>query len=410
MTFISVRRGVLVLCAVLIWPLTASAQDDHTAHGAAPQAVAPAAGTSTRWEWTAGANAFFGFNYQRRKFRDFNTWESQNWFMAHGRRQVASGTLVLSSMSSLEALTLRDLGSPQVFQTGETFRDAPLIDYQHPHDLFMGLGAEFTRPVGPVVVSAALEPVGSPALGPIAFMHRPSAVENPQAPLSHHHLDSTHITPGVVRGGVGAGPWRVEGSWFRGREPDEDRLDIDLGALDSTSARLSWTRGPWSAQVSAAQLTQPERLAPYDARKLSASVAFTSTGERSIAWLAAFGQNREVHGNLEAYLFEATARLSAANVVYTRIESVAKSILDAGFHPPNTFHRHRQSQVGALTAGYVRDLARTRAGVFGAGGDVTGYLVPSNLREPYGSPVSFHLFLRYRAARPAGTGAPIHVH
>jgi len=223
-------------------------------------------------------------------------------------------------------------------------------------------------------------------------------------------MDSTHITPGVVRGGIAAGDWRAEASWFRGREPDENRLDLDLGALDSTAARLSWTHGPWSAQLSGAMLTQPELLAPYDARRLSASLAYAIGDDtRGIAWLAAFGQNREIHGNLEAYLFEANIRASARTTVYTRVESVAKSILDAGFHPPNLFHRHRQSQVGAFTIGYVRDVLRTRAGGFGAGVDVTGYHVPANLAEPYGSPVSFHMFLRYRAPRlPAG--APVHVH
>ena len=118
-------------------------------------------------------------------------------------------------------------------------------------------------------------------------------------------------------------------------------------------------------------------------KELTASVAY-SVGDdtRGIAWLAAFGQNREIHGNLEAYLFEANVRASATTTVYTRVESVAKSILDAGFHPPNAFHRHRQSQVGALTVGYVRDVLRTRAGGFGAGVDVTGYLVPC---EPRGT-------------------------
>lgn len=108
-------------------------------------------------------------------------------------------------------------------------------------------------------------------------------------------------------------------------------------------------------------------------------------------------------------MFEATIRTSTETTLYTRMESVAKSILDAGFHPPNAFHRHRQSQVGPLTVGYVRNVLRTRAGGFGAGVDVTGYLVPSNLKEPYGSPVSFHVFLRYRAPRPPA-GTPAHAH
>jgi hypothetical protein len=398
--------AALVVFALAVAGTEARAQDEHAAHAAASQA-APA---TPAWQWTVDSNAFLGFNYQYRKFRDFNAWESQNWLMATGRRAAARGTLVVSSMLSLEAFTLRDIGSPQVFQTGETFRGAPLIDYQHPHDLFMGLGAEYTHSVGRITLSGALDVVGSPSLGPMVFMHRPSAIENPQAPLSHHYMDSTHITPGVVRGGMAAGDWRAEGSWFRGREPDENRLDIDLGALDSTAARLWWSHGVWSAQVSGAWLTQPEFLVPYDAKRLSASLAYSVGDEtRGVAWLAAFGQNREIHGNLEAYLFEATIRASGKTTVYTRVESVAKSILDAGFHPPNLFHRHRQSQVAALTIGYVRDVLRTRAGGFGAGVDVTGYLVPSNLQEPYGSPVSFHLFLRYRAPRPPA-GAPVHVH
>jgi hypothetical protein len=330
--------------------------------------------------------------------------------MGAARRGVGRGTVMVTSMVSLEALTLRDIGSPQVFQTGETFRQAPLLDYQHPHDLFMGIGAQYSRPAGRATLLGSVDLVGSPSLGPVAFMHRPSAVDNPQAPLSHHYMDSTHITPGVVRGGIGLGAWRAEASWFRGREPDENRLDLDLGALDSTAARVSWNRGPWSAQISGGMLTQPELLAPYDAKRLTASLAYSSGDDTSgLAWLVSFGQNREIHGNLEAYLFEANLRVTPKTTIYTRAESVAKSILDAGFHPPGAFHRHRQSQVGALTVGYVRDVLRNRAGGFGAGVDVTGYLVPANLEEPYGSPMSSHVFLRYRAPRPQ-PGAPAHVH
>ena len=153
---------------------------------------------------------------------------------------------------------------------------------------------------------------------------------------------------GVVRGGVEAGAWRVEGSWFHGREPDDDRTDLDLGPLDSGAVRVAWTRGEWSAQASAAFLEEPEAVTPFDAKKLTASLARTSASGR-IAWMAAFGQKREIHGNLEAYLFEANIRATPSNIVYARAESVAKDILDAGFHP-GAFHRHRQSQVGALTA------------------------------------------------------------
>jgi hypothetical protein len=350
---------------------------------------------SAGWHWTGDANVFVGFNYQMREFRDFHAWESQNWLMGEGTHPLARGTFRLMTMASLEPFTLKKIGSPQVFQTGETFRGAPLIDYQHPHDLFMALGADYARTAGAVSYAVGADIVGSPTLGPTAFMHRPSAYGNPEAPLAHHFMDSTHVTPGVVRVGVAVKGWGMESSAFRGKEPDERRTDLDLGALDSYALRLSWTRGPWAAQASGARLHLPEAITPYDADKLTASVAYTNADRRVTAWMLGFGQNREIHGNFEAYLFEATIRASARSIVFTRAESVDKDILDAGFHPRGVFHRHRHSQVGALTVGYLLNVLQTRAGMFGIGADITGYSVPLNLKEPYGSPSSYHVFLHY---------------
>jgi hypothetical protein len=359
---------------------------------ASPESTSSA---STAWTWRTGASVFFGVNHQRRAFRDFTAWESQNWWMAMAERRTPAASINVSAMLSLEPYTIKDIGSPQVFQTGETFRGAPLIDYQHPHDLIMQLGATVSRRLGSVTLLGSAFVIGAPALGPTVFMHRASAAGNPQAPLSHHYLDSSHITPGVVTAGVERGPWRFEGSWFQGLEPDENRLDLDIASPDSWSTRLSWMRGPWQAQVSAARLTRPERVTPYDADKLTASVAFASkSGARSFDWFAGFGQKREVHGNLEAYMLEAVAHLTRRHGIYTRLESVAKDVLDSGFHP-GVFHRHRQSQVGAFTAGYLHTLREIPAGTLSAGADVTGYRVPANLSESYGSPASFHVFLRF---------------
>jgi hypothetical protein len=386
--------GCGVAMLMLVSTLRAFAQQPHD-----HQTMA----ATTTWRWQVDASMFLGLNHQERKFRDFTVWEAQNWLMAGGERDLNGSRLRLNAMLSFESLTLRDIGSPQVFQTGETYLGGALIDYQHPHDLLMELGADVRVPVGAVALIAGADLIGSPTLGPPAFMHRPSAAFNPQAPLAHHHLDATHITPGVVRGGLAGGAWTVEGSWFRGREPDEDRLDVDLGALDSYAVRVSWAKGPWSAQASGGWLTKPELITPFDATRLTASLSYN--GGR-LAWMAAFGQNREIHGNLEAYLLEASWRKTPRDALYTRVESVAKDILDAGFHPVGTFHRHRQSQISAATVGYVRDLIQNRFGAFGVGADLTGYVVPLNLREAYGSsPLSVHAFIRYRA-RPNGA----HVH
>jgi len=389
-------RAIAVMCAMSLCLATTAAVAQSHDHQHTTDAPA-----FTAWQWTGDASAFFGFNDQERKFRDFTAWESQNWMMGQGRRAMHRGTVQLTTMLSLEPFTIADLGSPQVFQTGETFGGAPLIDYQHPHDLLMALGGTYTHPWSRGTWNLSAAVVGSPAFGPAPFMHRASAIDNPHAPLSHHYLDSMHITPGVVSGGVTMGSWSVGSSWFRGAEPDENRTDLDLGTLDSYSLQLGWTHGPWSAQISGAELTMPEILTPYDAKRLSASVTYAQTTGRHVAWTAAFGQKREIHGNLEAYLVEGSMQVTERHIVYMRAESVAKDILDAGFHPRGVFHRHRQSQVGALTLGVIRDIWITRVGRVGLGADATGYLVPDNLTFAYGSPTSFHVFVRVRTDRDA---------
>ena len=352
--------------------------------------------SSDAWQWGIEGNAFVGYNYQLRKFTDFDEFESQNWLMTSLSKVFSGGSSVhVIGMFSFEPFTLQDLGSPQVFQTGETFNNAPLIDYQHPHDLIMNLGAEYSHGFGATTVTVAGYAVGPAPLGPPVFMHRPSASENPQSPLSHHYQDSTHVTPGVMSIGVERAGFGIEAGAFHGQEPDEDRLDLDTAALDSYSVRASWADGPWQFQVSGGHLKTPERKSPYDENRLTASAAYFKGDEnRSTAWLAAFGQNREVFGNLESYLFEAQKR-AGRDAFYMRAETVAKDILDAGFHPIGVAHTHRQSQVSALTLGYLRDFVNRSFGRFGIGGDVTGYLVPDNLEESYGSPWSFHVFLRY---------------
>jgi len=363
--------------------------------GAQAEHVHPA--DSATWTWSWDARVFAGWNYQQRKFRDFQEIESQNWFMGAGEREGLGGRLLVHTMISLEPFTIQPLGSPQVFQTGETYRQAPLIDYQHPHDLFMGLSVRWTRPLASGRVFAEAAPVGAPAIGPAVFMHRPSAAENPSAPLGHHQFDATHITHGVVTAGVERYGIMLEGSWFRGAEPDENRKDIDLGALDSYSGRLSWRRRGWDAQFSGAHLENPEWIHPFaDVTRLTASIGFTRADGR-LAALAAWGQNREIHGTLDAYLLEATLRPQTQHTLYARAELTTKDILNAGGrHTAGVLHFHPLSRVGVLTGGYVFDVVQSRAGLVGIGGDVSVYRVPSNLTENYGTPVSFHLFLRYR--------------
>ena len=352
------RLSPFVLVLILLAGVPATAQDPVTApapvhvHGAAP---GPGAGESASWTWSPDANVFFGYNYQQREFRDQSAWESQNWFMLHGERPLGPGAFRLESMISLEPFTMRGIGSPQLFQTGESYQMGPLIDRQHPHDLFMELGAIYRLrgPRATIIMSADL--VGPAALGPTPFMHRESARNNPQAPLSHHQLDSTHITPGVLTGGIETGSVTLLASWFRGQEPDEHRLNIARPWLDSWSVQGKWQRGPWMAQVSGGILHEPAWFEPYDIPRITASIEFNGTVQsHRVAATLAWGENREIHGPLDGYLFEWDTPVAARGHFYGRMEASAKDLLDLGFpDPPGFVSFHRISHVAAATAGYV---------------------------------------------------------
>ncbi len=360
-----------------------------------------------------------GFNHQGGP-RGVNKAESQNWLMVMAERPAGKGRLMLRGMISAEPWTAPRRGFPELFQTGETYSGRPIIDAQHPHDLFMELAAAYVHQVSEhVSINLYGGPVAEPALGPVAFMHRMSASENPAAPLSHHWQDSTHITHGVFTAGVTAWRFRVESSIFHGREPDENRKDIEMGKLDSWSARLWYTPTPnWALQFSHGHLNEPETLEPGDLDRTTASISYNKPWQEgnwatSLIW----GRNSEAHGDSNAYLLESTANFKDKNYLYTRLELVDK----LGLLGENIFGRagsedsHEDEgesetgehfdpsfRVGAFTFGYVRDIVADRRLRVGLGADVTFYHVPGGVKPVYGSsPRSFHLFLRIRPGRMA---------
>src|SRR4051812_9905071 len=140
----------LVLSIVLLTSCGAAAQEptpvpaEHVhVHDAAS---GPAPSDAAAWSWSPDANIFVGYNYQQREFADQSAFESQNWFMLHGTKPIGRGTVQVEGMLSLEPMTMQPIGSPQLFQTGESYQMGPLIDRQHPHDLLMELGATYRRP------------------------------------------------------------------------------------------------------------------------------------------------------------------------------------------------------------------------------------------------------------------------
>src|SRR2546426_2019206 len=240
--------------------------------------------------------------------------ESANWFMPMAYHKLGKGTLQLRGMFSAEPFTFPPGGSPLLFQTGETYKRQPLIDRQHPHDLFMELSVQYTLPLGERGTwFTYFGYPGEPALGPVAFMHRASASENPSATLSHHLQDSTHISFGVMTTGVAYRWFKLEGSIFNGRETDEHRYNFDAHKWNSRSARLWFMpNSNWAFQVSHGFLRSPENQEPnVDIRRTTASVQYNRKLDRG-NWASGliWGRNHvsgpgEIH-NLNGYTAEST--------------------------------------------------------------------------------------------------------
>lgn len=360
------------------------------------------------WHVMQDANVFVTFNRQGGP-RGETELNSSNWWMGMFSRQAGAGELTVSSMLSLDPLTSGKDGYSEIFQVGETYNGAPLIDRQHPHDLLMQLAMLWRLPLNDrYSLTLGGGPVAEPALGPVAFMHRRSAAENPTAPLGHHTLDSTHIAMGVLTAAVDSGPWMVETSIFHGREPDENRWDLmDPGALDSWSVR-GWYRygNEWTFQASHGFLNEPEELEPGDVRRTTVSASWTREveGDDYDAVTVAFGRNDKSTQAYNAFLAEATRRVSA-NSFFGRFEAlqVETELLQTGVAHHEEGHVPARDSVLALTLGALRDVWRWKGLDFGIGADVTFYGVPDALAPTHGSrPVSFHIYGRIRP--PASLG------
>ncbi len=361
------------------------------------------------WTWMDTGVGRLVFNDQGGPSGDRDL-ESTNWNMVMGHHRLGPGRLTLMLMNSLEPQTVADAGSPQLFQTGETFAGQPLVDHQHAHDFFMNLSATWRVPFGDASAAwVQLAPVGEPALGPTAFMHRASSGENPAAPLGHHWQDSTHITNNVVTLGGGHGPWTLEASAFHGAEPDDHRWDIEGGELDSFAGRVYLRlRGGWSAQVSSGRLEQPEELVPGDVTRTTASVHYGAEGDRPVAASVVWGRNDEEHGVSDSFLLEAAYAVTRSDHVFGRAEYVEKDeqLLATKQLPPEG-QPVELAAIRALTLGYLRAIELFDAVETGVAVDVTVYDYPGALDDAYGdSPASVHLFVRLRWT--AGSGGAQH--
>lgn len=330
--------------------------------------------------------------------------DSPNWIMGMARRDVSSrGQLSFRSMLSLDPLTVGGSGYPLLFQTGETFEGSPLVDRQHPHDLFVELaGAYGHRLADNAGLFVYLGMPGEPALGPPAFMHRSSAQHNPDAPLGHHWQDATHIVFGVATLGFSVGPVKVDGSIFTGREPDEERFGFDRPRFDSYSARVSLNPTERLAlQVSRGFLTEPEHHEPgVDKWRTTASALYTQPVGRQGTWSSALvwgyneaesdhGTGAHAHGNQHSLLADTDLEIGS-QAFYGRAEWVQKTPEEI-----DVAVAKETLNVAALTLGTARDLWSTRGLQFSVGLQSTIYRVPDEIQQVYGeNPISGQVYLR----------------
>lgn len=322
---------------------------------------------------------------------------SNSWLMLLARRELSDGAFGVRLMLSADPLMGRD-GYPLLFQTGETANGVvPLVDRQHPHDLLMEAAVTYSHDTSPdssLYVYAGLP--GEPALGPPAFMHRLSAVDNPQAPLGHHWLDSTHVSWGVLTGGFIWRNLKLEASAFNGREPDQDHYNIETGPLDSWAVRLACNPGAdWSLQASSGHLVTPEQLEPgVNVQRTTASVSYNAPLALSWQTTVAWGHNAPTAGQgSDAFLLESEVRLTPAHAVFARFERVGKDDLFLAGQPLYG----RLFVVNSLSAGYVHDFVQLGGVSLGVGALVSTYSYPSALNASYAyRPTSFMVFMHAR--------------
>jgi hypothetical protein len=331
--------------------------------------------------------------------RGHDKFYSSNWFMANADRSLGKNSaLELQLMLSLEPATITERRYPLLFQTGETAFGKAIEDGQHPHNFVMGLGVLYARALSEnATLELYVAPVGDPALGPIAYPHRASAAELPQAPLAHHWEDSTHIINDVITAGLAYKKIKLEASGFHGAEPNENRWTIAYGAIDSWSARFWFFPNPrWAAQISLGRLTRPEALEPGDQTRSTASVEYSrpvTSGMWSTTLIWGRDYSTVTHRGLNAFTGESLFPLSRRNFLTGRVESVNKDEL---FRNEPAFPQ-APFRVEAYTLGYTRDLATLRNVETGIGANVSTYTVPGAIKPYYGAhPVGGNIYLRLR--------------
>src|SRR6478735_4643405 len=356
---------------------------------------------SAKWMYMLHYSLFIRYNKQDltdKGSRGDEMVDAPNWLMFMGQRKVGNkGLFRFGTMFSLDAVVTGQEGYPLLFQSGESAHGAPLVDRQHPHDLFSELSVAYSYALSKKFdVFAYVGYPGEPALGPVAFMHRASTLYNPDAPISHHWIDATHITFGVATLGVRVGDFKLEGSSFTGREPDENRYNLDKPGFDSWSGRLSFNPSKnWALQVSHGYIKSPEALHPGENIHRTTASAEYSLPLKNNNWFnatAVWGMNKQKDKTGEnAVLLEAAYNMNKFSL-YGKYEFVQKSTeelaLDESLYGDALFPLH------AYTLGLSYDLLKLSKTKIAIGSQFTLNNEDKKLHSLYGkNPMAFEVYL-----------------
>jgi hypothetical protein len=354
------------------------------------------------WNWMYMGEAFIA-DTQQSAPRGHDKLFSTNWFMIGAEHRVGHGSVTIRLMLSLEPATITQRRYPELFQTGETAFGIPLVDAQHPHNFIMGLSLNYAHPLGQSGLwEIYYAPVGDPALGPVAFPHRASAVELPQAPIGHHWEDATHISYNVATTAFTYKKFRWEASGFHGAEPGENRWIITYGPMDSWATRLSVLPSQhWLAQFSVGRVTHPEAESNGDVVRVTASVHYTKAvrgGDWSSSLIWGRNHYTDTKQNGDAYTLESVVPLNRKNLLTGRLEWVDKNELFTDV--PSL--EDRAFRIGAYTIGYSREVGTVAKALQTAlGANVSFYSVPDAISPYYGAhPWGVDVFMRLRLKQP----------
>lgn len=358
---------------------------------------------TANWMYMLHGNFFLRYDNQdftNRGSRGGNKFDAPDWLMFMGQRMVGeNGLFHFSIMSSLDAPLGGSDGYPLLFQSGEAYKGKSIVDRQHPHDIFSELSVSYSQALSQKAdLFVYVGYPGEPALGPVAFMHRPSAMDNPDAPISHHWIDATHITFGVATLGVRYGEFQIEGSSFTGREPDENRYNFDKPRFDSWSGRLSYNPSQnWALQLSHGFIKSPELLHPdEDVNRTTASAIYSKTlsGNGTFNATAIWGLNKiKEHEGENAFLVEGEWRKNKL-ALHSRYEWVQKGTEELSLDE-NVFGKDAIFPVNAFTAGFNYDLLKIGTARLAGGSQITFYHADPRLNILYGkNPLAIEVYVR----------------